>query len=185
MIDAALWVVLAAVAAAMFSIVAYTLLLGIGPMPSSRAARAVVLELVRESVQGRADCELHELGAGWGTLAFALGRAFPSARVVAWERSPVPWLFCAVRRRLTRAPNVELRRADFFAASLERADVVVCYLFTGAMERLGPKLERELRRPGAVVVSNTFGVRGWTAETTRTLEDLYRTKVYRYVRGGR
>lgn len=180
MIDVALWAALAVVVLATASIVLHTLRVGISPMPSSPAARAAVLELVASHLAGRAAPVIAELGAGWGTLALALARQHPQARVVAYESSPVPWLWCRLRRALCGAANLELRRRDFFAAPLGEVDVVVCYLFTGAMERLAPKLRAELR-DGAAVVSNTFGLRGWTAEATRTLHDVYRTPVYRYV----
>ena len=179
--DAALWALLALVVAATVSIVAHTLKVGISPMPSSALARAAVLSLTVESLKGGSHCEIHELGAGWGTLAFPLARSLPEARVVAWESSLVPYLFCLLRRAVSRVSNLELRRADFHEAQLGSADAVVCYLFTGGMERLAPKLERELR-DCAIVVSNTFGLRGWTAETTRTLDDLYHSPVYRYVK---
>ena len=178
--DLALWGVLGLVVLATLSIVVHTLAVGISPMPSSPAARRAVLELLAGRVADGA--ELHELGAGWGTLAFALARRFPTANVVAWETSPVPWLVCRARLALGGPPNLRVVRRDFFGASLAGAGVVVCYLFTGAMERLGPKLAQELR-PGAVVVSNTFALRGWAPQTTVTLDDLYRTPVYRYVQG--
>lgn len=167
---------LGAVVLAVTSMVCHTLAVGISPMPTSAKVRRVLLELVPADLQG----EVHELGAGWGTLAFALADRCPRARVVAWESSPVPYLALALRQALRRRPNLELRRRDFFQASFGQASLVVCYLWTGAMERLGPKLAAELR-PGAVVVSHTFALRGVQPEQTRRAADLYRTPVYRYV----
>jgi hypothetical protein len=168
--------VLVAVTAAAASIAWSTLRLGISPMPSSRRVRAALLELVPREVDG----EVHELGAGWGGLALALADARPRARVVAWEASFVPWLVCRLRLALRPRPNLELRRRDFFEADLSGAQVVVCYLWTGAMTRLAEKFAAELK-DGAVVLSQTFALRGWTAETTRVVDDVYRTPVYRYV----
>lgn len=167
--------VLAVVVLAGASIAWHTLAVGISPMPTSRRVRAVLLELVPPGIGG----EVHELGAGWGTLAFALAEALPGARVIAWESSPVPFFFCWLRQRARPRKNLELRRGDFFAADLRGARLVTCYLFTGAMARLAPKLEAELPS-GAVVLTHTFAVRGWQPEATRTVNDLYRTPVYRY-----
>ncbi len=168
--------VLALVVAALASIVVHSLRVGISPMPTSPKVKRVLLELVPLDVRG----EVHELGAGWGTLAFALADRCPRAHVVAWESSPVPWAFLKLRQALAPRRNLELRRADFFGASLAAASLVVCYLWTGAMERLGPRLAKELA-PGAVVLSHTFALRGWRPVETRTAPDLYRTPVYKYV----
>jgi trans-aconitate methyltransferase len=166
-------VVLALVACAGGSIVWHTLALGISPMPSSRRVRDAVLAALPTDLEG----EVHELGAGWGTLAVPLARRFPRAQVIAWESSWVPWAVLWLRGRAL--PNLEVRRADFFTADLTRARAVVCYLFTGAMERLSTKFHQELSR-GAWVVSHTFALRGWVAATTVVVEDLYRTPVFVY-----
>lgn len=166
---------LAVVCLAGASIVWQSLSVGISPMPSSARARDALLELVPVGQTG----PVHELGAGWGTLAVPLARRLPTAHVIAWETSLVPFAVLWLRAR--KLPNLEVRRADFFTADFATAQVVVCYLFTGAMERLSPRLRAELP-PGALVVSHTFALRGWEPELTRRLDDLYRTPVYRYRR---
>ncbi|MFZ5446797.1 MAG: SAM-dependent methyltransferase [Myxococcota bacterium] len=169
------WALFAVACAAGASIIWSTLRLGISPMPSSRAVRRVVLEAVPPGLEG----EVHELGAGWGTLAFALAARCPRARVIAWEASPVPFAVCWLRARLTPRANLELRFADFFTADLRGARLVVAYLWTGGMERLAQKLDRELGA-GAEVLSHTFALRGRAPLETRHAGDLYRTPVYRY-----
>ncbi len=171
------WAALALVVLAGASVISSTLRLGIGPTPTSRRVRRAVLALVPPEVEGT----VHELGAGWGGLALALARHCPRAQVVAWERSPLPWLVLWARQRLARLPNLEVRRADLFAAPLEQAVGVVCYLFPGAMAQLEPAL-RTSAPPRAFVVTHTFGLRGWKAEQTRVVDDLYRTPVYLYRR---
>lgn len=158
------------------SVVGFTLALGISPMPTSPQVRRVMLELVPDG-----EGELHELGAGWGGLSLALARRAPKRRVVAWELSWLPFVVTALRARASGLRNLEVRRADFLAADLSKASVLVCYLFTGGMAALDEKLRRE--RPGAalVIVTNTFLLRGWAAETQRQVDDLYRTVVARYV----
>lgn len=168
--------VLALVCVAAASIVWSTLRLGISPMPTSRAVREVVLAMTPRELEG----EVHELGAGWGTLAFALAAHCPQAKIIAWEASPFPFFVCWLRARLTPRPNLELRFADFFGADLRAARLVVTYLWTGGMERLRAKLDAELPA-GAQVLSHTFALRGREAAETRHAADLYRTAVFRYV----
>lgn len=174
--EAAGLVVLALAVAAVVSVVLSSLRLGISPMPTSPKVRRALMSLAPDDVRG----EVHELGAGWGGLALALADAYPAARVIAWEASWVPWVIFWLRLLLRPRANLELRRQDFFLADLSKASLVSCYLWTGAMDRLGPKFDAELP-DGAVVLSQTFALRGRRPETTVVVEDLYRTPVYRYV----
>lgn len=168
-------IVLAIACVALLSIFWSTITLGISPMPTGRKVKKEVLALVPEDLQG----EVHELGAGWGTLAWAVARILPRAQVIAWERSPFPFLFCRLRLLVQPRPNLTLRFADFHHADLRQAKLVLAYLWTGAMTQLGPKFEAELS-PGAIVLSHTFAWRGQEPEATRIASDLYRTPVYRY-----
>lgn len=158
------------------SLIASTLRLGISPMPTSRKAREAMLGLIPPDTRG----VVHELGAGWGGLALALSRHCREARVVAWERSPVPWAVARLRARLAGLENLEVRYADFLGADLSGASVLVCYLFTGGMAALDEKLRRELPGAAVGVVTNTFLLRGWTPEATVTVDDLHRSTVARY-----
>lgn len=169
--------VLGLVVLALGSIVFHSLKVGISPMPSSAAAVKAVCALVPPETSG----EIVELGAGWGTLAFALARHAPRAQVVACESSPVPFAVLWLRHQLLRRENLRLRFGNFESYSLTRAAVVICYLWPGAMAALSQRFRSELS-PGAHIVSNTFGLRGWQSETEVQLHDLYRTRIYRYVR---
>ncbi len=158
------------------SILVTTLTHGSGPVPTQPQVVDAVGRLLGE-VTG----ELHELGAGWGNLAFALARRFPAARVVAWEVSPVPFAFCWLRQRLLGPANLEARLGNFLERPLGSASAVTCYLHRDAMAQLAVKLRAELQ-PGAVVVTNTFALPGWEPEATETLRDLFATRVMRYRR---
>jgi hypothetical protein len=168
-------VLLALLLAGALSIVVYTLRTGISPMPTSGKVRRSLLPLLEPGLQGT----VLELGAGWGTLAFAIAARCPRARVVAFELSPLPFALCWLRQRLAPRPNLELRRQDFLQASFAGASTVVCYLFPGGMTRLAPKLLAELP-PGARVITHTFALRGWKPEHTLQVDDLYRTPIYVY-----
>ncbi len=169
------WTVLVLTVAGVGVTVHYTLVTGISPVPTSRRARAAML-----AAAGRpGDGVILELGSGWGTLAFPLARAFPDRTVVAYEISPVPWLFSLLRFALFPRPNLRIRRADFFEESLAGASLVVCYLMPRGMARLKAKFEAELG-PEAVVVSNTFSVPGWRPAARRDADDLHGSTVYVY-----
>jgi len=163
--------VLAVTAFAALSLILSTLRLGIGPSPTSPAVRRLMLSLIPRETAG----PVYELGSGWGGLARALARHCPQAQVVALEAALLPWAFSRLVQALAPLPNLELRRGNFFDVPLESPSLVVCYLFTGAMQRLAERLPA-----GTAVVTSTFALPGRAPAQTLRADDLYRTPVYRY-----
>lgn len=168
--------ILAGVVYAVVTIVWYTVRNGISPMPTGLRVQHVLLDVL-QNIDPRG--VVVELGSGWGTLALGIARRFPGCRITAFENSPVPYLFSRFLQRAISTPNLAIERRDFYGISLTDADVVICYLYSGAMERLCDQFELELR-PGTWVISHTFAVPGWEPERVIQVEDLYRTKVYVY-----
>lgn len=159
------------------SIVWTTLRVGISPMPSSAKATRAILDLI----PGSAGERIAELGSGWGGLALAVTSHRPKARVVAYELSLLPWVWSIGVARLMGRREIEFVRRDFFDADLGDTDVVLCYLFPGAMERLAERLGH--LKAGSIIISNTFRLPGWQTDEVVELDDLYRTRIYRYVVG--
>ena len=116
---------------------------GISPMPSSLKAKRCLLSALPQPLHGK----IYELGTGWGTLLFPLARQYPDCQVVGFETSPIPYLVSRIRQLYCRLPNVVLERRDFFSVLYGDADLIVCYLYPGAMRKLQIKFDRELK-PG-------------------------------------
>ena len=165
-------VILALVTLAAASLVYSTLKLGIGPMPTSRAVREVIVELCPRELEGTA----YELGSGWGGLARAVARRCPKAQVIGVEAAFLPWAFSALVQRVAPLPNLRFVRGSFWSHPLGEADLLVCYLFTGGMRQLAERLRL---KPGAVLVSSTFALPGHTAADMVKASDLYGSPVYR------
>ena len=159
------------------SILWSTLQTGISPMPSSRKARAKILELAH----GKTPAIIYELGSGFGTLAIPLARAFPNARVISYELSWVPWIISRIRAALGDVDNLTLRYENFLREDLSNADLFVCYLYPGAMTALAEKFANEPIE--AHLITNTFALAGHKALETHHLQDLYRSPVYLYALG--
>jgi len=157
---------------------AYCFVTGISPVSSTWRSRRAILRHVPRHQEGT----IYELGAGWGALAFPLARRCPKARVVAYELSPVPWLFMWIRRFLLGPRNLELVRRDFLRKDLSDAAFIVCYLHPQVLAPLAEKLDRELS-PGATVISNTFDLPAWTPTLVEALEDLMCPEVFIYKAG--
>jgi len=135
------------------------------------APRRSVDAMFRLSQLGSQDY-LFELGAGLGAVTFAAARE-KSARVRAVEIEPLRCLVLRIRRALgPAADRIEIRRENMFAVDLREATVVSAFLWPGAMARLRPKFEQELK-PGARVVSRCHKVPTWTPTEYDSTADVY------------
>ncbi len=178
--------ILVLVLAAIASIFISTVITGASPLPTSGAVRdtmLAVLDVAEAAAEGAPDRlaggPIFELGSGWGGLALALARRYPSSPVRAFEVSLLPWAFSYVRQLAGGPANLRFHLKNFSSADLGDAALVVCYLPGPAMEKLKPKLMAELPA-GALVLSNTFALRGWDAIDVRTAPDAHASQVYLY-----
>lgn len=161
--------------AACVCLVVFALYNGIGPMPTSERVKTALLQHL-ENLKG----PIVELGAGFGTLALPLAKKFPLEKIIAYENSWIPYFFLKIRSM--NYPRLVVQRQDFWEADLSESGVVVCYLYTKAMERLKIKLANELK-PGTLVVSHTFAIPGWQPIAEWQADDLYKTPIYHYIMG--
>ncbi|UQZ36885.1 SAM-dependent methyltransferase [Paenibacillus sp. PK3_47] len=186
-IEIVAWIAVLAVLLSVLSIVVVSWKNGISPMPSSSAVRqAVAAEVQRITSYGH----IIEPGSGWGTLGLAVIRRCPGIRLTGIENSSLPlWcsqllaflyprLFPAVRGKPSLG-RLRFKRGDIYSFSYQDADIILCYLFPAAMERLAAKFKRELL-PGAVVISVCFSIPGMQPARIITCSDSLRTKVYVY-----
>ncbi len=161
----------------LISIVVWSYKTGISPMPTAPAVNKTLFANI--SFLNLTEGKIYELGAGWGTLAFPLAREYPSHKIIGYEISFFPYVYCLIRQHFSHLRNLQFSRQNFFHPSLKDAALVVCYLYPGAMRKLKEKFEKELR-PGSHVISNTFAIPGWTPYDTWIANDLYQTKIYVY-----
>lgn len=167
--------ILALIVAGVFLCFVYCIVTGICPCSSTRKSRKAILASVSEMTEG----VIYELGAGWGALSFPLAKQCKDAQIIAYELSPVPWLFMSFMRTLFRVKNVEIYRRDFLDVSLEDAQIIVCYLHPQALKKLEPKLKAELS-PGATVISNTFELPTLMPTVIEKLEDFMCPEIFTY-----
>jgi predicted RNA methylase len=156
----------------------YSLITGISPVSSTFQSRKKIVKAVSPKQKGF----IYELGAGWGALAFPLARRCPNSKVIAYELSPVPWIFLKLRAFLFGPQNLTIARRNFFKEDMSKASLVVCYLYPGAMAKLSSKLVMELK-PNAKVISNTFEIPNWTPTAIQSLEDVMCPQVFYYEMG--
>lgn len=143
---------------------------GVPPVPCRTGEAANVIELLRAADLPERPT-IFELGCGWGGMACAIADAFPEARIIGVEVSPLPGLVASARSR--RRANLEVVRDDFHRISLADADAITAYLMIKPMVRLAETLDRELS-PGTAVVALAFWFRERRTQITRTNAALYR-----------
>lgn len=115
------------------------------------------------------DDVVYDLGSGDGRILIMAAKEF-GARGVGIEIDSQ--LVRTARRKARRAgvaDQVKFRQEDLFEADLSEATVVTLYLWPDMNNRLRPKLRRELNM-GDRVVSHSFDIDGWAADTTVTME---------------
>src|SRR5262245_47594071 len=137
--------------AIVMTIVAWTAINGIGPLPTTGKQKKAMFSALPESVGGT----IYELGSGWGGLGVALAKRYPGCRVIGIENSPIPYWISRVVAKFSGCQNLEFRWQNIQEHRLSDASLIVSYLHTGAMKKLKPKLERELSG-NTWIVSNTF-----------------------------
>lgn len=108
---------------------------------------------------------LYDLGSGDGRIVIAAARRF-GIRATGIDIDPrriTESRFNADSARVTHL--TEFTNADLFETDLSEASVVTLYLLPELNVRLRPKLFAELR-PGSRVVSHSFGMGDWKADST-------------------
>jgi len=132
--------------------------------------RHVVMRML-ELAEVTADDVVYDLGSGDGRIVIAAAKEF-GARGVGVEIDSQ--LVQRARRRARQAgvaDRVTFRQGDLFETDLRDATVVTLYLWPDMNNRLRPKLQRELNS-GDRVVSHSFDIDQWPADTTVTMENL-------------
>jgi hypothetical protein len=153
----------------------YCLITGISPVSSTWKSRKEMIKSVSRAQEGY----IYELGAGWGALAFPVAKRCPKATVVAYELSPVPWLFMKIRATLFGPRNLVLKRRNFLKDDLSKAALILCYLHPQAMAKLSPKLATELA-PTTQIICNTFELPAWVPSVVANLEDVMCPQIFYY-----
>lgn len=103
---------------------------------------------------------MYDLGCGDGrSMFFAEKRGY---RARGYELSLYPFLKCLIKKVFTGS-SIEIKRKNFFNENIEDADLIFVFLVGAVMEKLGNKLNENLK-PGAIIVSYGFEIPGWNPE---------------------
>lgn len=156
---------------------------GISPMPVSIHARhAVSKEVNRLFGSGT----IVDAGSGFGTLIVHMALHCPGWKLVGIENSPIPlWISRFYVKVISAVKgksliSVTFLKEDLYTYTYEEVEIILCYLYPGAMEKVSRILSNRLS-PGTRIISVCFALPGWKPERIITCGDMFRTKVYVYV----
>ena len=120
---------------------------------------------------------IYDLGCGIGRVLIVGVKEF-GANVSGFEISPILYFTAKINLWAHGVKNFELKRGNFYKNNLNPADAVYCFLSIEEMEKIKPKLEKELRL-GTWVLSYAFPVKGWQAEKVFDFNNPGKMYVYR------
>jgi cyclopropane fatty-acyl-phospholipid synthase-like methyltransferase len=110
-----------------------------------------------------------DLGAGDGRVVVAFAQAGAQAVGLEIDR----WLAWKARKKLKKAgveKSAQILSESFYTFDLRPFDVVFLYVTQGPLDKLTPKLKKELK-PGAKVISVFFKIKDWKIK--KTLGDVH------------
>lgn len=139
------------------------------PIPTLPWVKKAMIDGLKKYLDPQGSHDIRELGCGWGGVVFGIGKAFRTSKVIGYEISPAPFWWAKMRRLLSfRCRHVKIYNRDFMKEDLRTTNALLLYLSPQNMSDLKPKLESELPK-GAIIISNGFPMKGWTAiETLKT-----------------
>ena len=141
------------------------------PTPYLPSTQVAVEEMLRLADVRPADLVV-DLGSGDGRIPITAAKEFGArgfgvdidAKLVAEANENA--------RKAGVAQRVRFVQQDVFESDIREANVVTLYLLTGLVNRLKPKLMKELR-PGTRIVAHDFGFKDWTPDRTVTISKNY------------
>lgn len=98
---------------------------------------------------------VYELGSGDGEFILTAAQEFKAKKAVGIEIDYSRYYLSKLRSQLAKSNNVKFIRSDFKKVPLKEADVVYFYLVPRVIDRIMPKLKKELKK-GARIVSYKY-----------------------------
>lgn len=159
------------------SIFYYESKLKVPPIPTLPWVKRKIIKALQKFGHDTKDLKIAELGSGWGTLAFAIGKRWPDAQIKGYELSLFPYLFSNLFSPLYK--NVRFERADIFEQDLGQYDALIYYLCPAVLDRLADKIRAECGA-GTVIISNGFPLPGFNPVETYETKILTRIPIFIY-----
>lgn len=153
-------------------IIIFSIKNGISPNFSSSRARRAMNSLIDK------DGTVVDCGSGWGTLLFSTSKKYPEIKCIGIENSPIPLLISKFFSIFSKG-DITFRWGNIYKNDYSDTSTILCYLYPAGMKRFSSRVVPSLK-PGTTIISNYFALPDLDPEKTVQLNDLYKSKVYRY-----
>ena len=119
------------------------------------AVKKTVLEEAERFLDNNKNVKVTDLGCGSGSLLIPLAKKYPSVKFVGYEYD---WFaFSIAKLKTFYIPNLVVYKRNFLKEDLSEYDLVLGYWISGLVDKLGNKLNKELKKD-AVIISEIFEV---------------------------
>lgn len=122
--------------------------------PWWRTSRKVARKACRLAIVSAKDI-VYELGSGDGEFVLTASSEFSAKKAVGIEIDYSRYFVSQIKKLIVKKRNVQFVRSDFKKISLREADVVYFYLVPRVIDRIMPKLSKELKK-GTRIVSYKY-----------------------------
>lgn len=122
--------------------------------PWWRTSRKIARSACRLAGVSKKDI-VYELGSGDGEFILTAANEFQARKAIGIEIDHSRYYISKIKKQKSKSKNVEFRRSDFKKVDLSEATVVYFYLVPRVIERIMPKLKKELKR-GTRIVSYRY-----------------------------
>lgn len=103
---------------------------------------------------------IFDLGSGDGTLLIEAAKNYNFKKAYGIEINPVLVLISKIKIKLAGFQNkIEIKQGNFFKEDLNKATIILVYLWPRAQAKLEKKFKKELK-PETKIISNTFPFQG-------------------------
>jgi len=103
---------------------------------------------------------IYELGSGDARILIYLARKY-NIKSIGIELNFLLVFWSKIKIRLLKLDNlIKIKKKNFFRENLKKANIVICYLMPGTMQKLKNKFENELN-PGTKIISFSFSIPDW------------------------
>ena len=141
-----------AIFAVFFTVQFYNILFrGYAPFISSKKE---IIKKIISKLELKENGVIYELGCGNAGFLRAARKKFPSAELVGFEYSFLPYVIAQIQNSLSKS-KISIRKKNIFKVDLSQADVLYCYLNVLTMKKLEEKIKTE-GKSGLKIISYQF-----------------------------
>lgn len=156
--------------------------LGVGPAPSSKAARAAMAAEIHRLIQMGllpSNPKIVDMGSGTGGLVRSLAKALPNAQVTGLDLSIPVHCLAWLCSKIFGPKNTRFVLTDFGSYDVSNTHVVVTYLTGNILKALSPHLKVSLPK-GAVVLCLNYSIpdMDWDNYKTITINSVIEPALY-------